>query len=83
MWDTSKMPTLAADGTGLGQYALVLDGHLPPGELDHPRAGGDVAMVEGRALELEGRMVRRGCALLCHGVQKASRFRCDYAGSIL
>ena len=42
-----------ARGQVLGDDAAgVLDGHLPAGELDDPAAGGDVALVESRALEL-------------------------------
>jgi len=29
----------------LGDHARVLDGHLPPGEGNHPRAGGQVPVV--------------------------------------
>ncbi len=37
-----------AHGAVLRDHALVLDRHLPAGEGHHPRAGGDVAVVERR-----------------------------------
>ena len=59
-----------AHGPGLRQNALVLDGHLPPGELHQPRAGGGVAVIERRALE-HG---RRRCVLFCHLLLRAVEF---------
>ena len=40
-----------ADGAVLLDDRRVLDRHLPAGERDHPRAGGDVAVVQGGPLE--------------------------------
>src|SRR5207247_2734422 len=40
---------VGAHGPMLGDDAFVLDGHLPPGERDHPCAESDVAVVEWRA----------------------------------
>ena len=39
-------PGVPADGEVLGPDAPVLDGHLPAGERDELRAGGDVAVVQ-------------------------------------
>ena len=39
------------DGAMLRNHAVVLHGHLPPGEGDHSRAERDVALEERRALE--------------------------------
>ena len=53
----------------------ILDWHLPATELDHPRAQGDVAIVERRSFEL-----RRGCqwrASFCFTDKNATfRFAC-------
>ena len=37
---------VAPDGEMLGDHALVLDGHVPACERHHPRAEGDVAIVQ-------------------------------------
>ena len=42
---------VGAHGLVLRDHALVLDRHLPAGEGNHARAGGDVAVVERRAEE--------------------------------
>ena len=44
----------------LGDHALVLDGHLPPGEGDEARAGGDVAIVERCSPKRHGRVHENG-----------------------
>ena len=38
--------TVATDGEMLRDHALVLDGHVPACERHHPRAEGDVAIVQ-------------------------------------
>ena len=42
---------VAAHGAVLRDDALVLDGHLPPGERHHACSGGDVTSVERRLRE--------------------------------
>ena len=49
MCETSKTPGVGANRPVLGDDALVLHGHLPAGERHHPRARGDVPLVERRA----------------------------------
>ena len=44
-------PGVGADRPVLLDHPLVLDGHLPAGERDHPRAECDVAVVERRLLQ--------------------------------
>ena len=46
-----------ADRAVLLDHALVLHGHVPAGERHHPRAEGDVAVVQRRAAE---RLLHRG-----------------------
>ena len=57
-------------------HARVLDGHLPSGERDHPRAEGDVTVVERRALKrlrhalpilVTTRTARTQCRRVCAG----------------
>ena len=49
---------VAAHRAVLRDHALVLDGHLPAGERHHPRAGGDVAVVQRRAAGASARAGR-------------------------
>jgi hypothetical protein len=49
---------VGAHGSMLADHALVLDGHLPPGERNHARPGGHMAVVERRA---EKRLHRSDC----------------------
>ena len=53
---------VGAHGAVLGDHALVLHRHLPAGERNEPRAGGDVPVVERRAPEgLQARDANEAC----------------------
>ncbi len=64
-------PSVGSDGAVLLDHALVLDGHLPAGERHHPRAEGDMPVVQGRALE----RLRHARAILVSCPAEAARYR--------
>ena len=62
---------VAVDSFVLGDHALVLDGHVPPGERDHARAESDVRVVEWRLPE-RGAHGRDSSSIPLRGIVRSS-----------
>ena len=73
MWLTSKTPGVLAHRPMLGDDALVLHRHLPPGERNHPRPGCQVPVVERRTAEGLGRVHPEAQSI--HAFPGSSAFR--------
>ena len=73
MWLTSKTPAASRTARVLLADPGVLDGHLPARERDEPRAGGDVPVVQRRALEGVRLRGHRGARTLAPGLDALPR----------